>query len=124
MNKNKEKIIIGTIAFSVFFYMLYTHFTNIDELDRSGIIGIGRVIDFGYCSGGSNCGDYEYYYNNKKYISTFTTEINYSFNKKEKIVYKDKYFVILFSKENPEISEIYLNKEIKDIKRIKNNGFD
>ena len=124
MKKNKGKIIIGTIAISIIFYMLYNHLTNIDELDKFGIVKIRKMIVFGYCSGGSNCGEYEYYYDNKKYTSTFRSERNYSFDKKEKEDYKGKYFEILVSKQNPEISEIYLNKEIKNIRRIKKNGFD
>ncbi|SDY09512.1 hypothetical protein SAMN05444411_1234 [Lutibacter oricola] len=124
MKKSKEKIVIGVIAFSIIFYMIFTHFTNIDELDKYGVISVGKMIEFGYCNGGANCGKYEYYYDNKRYTSTFRSERNYSFDKKEKKEYINRYFEILLSKQNPEISEIYLNKEINNLERIRKIGFD
>jgi hypothetical protein len=124
MNINREKIIMGTIATGIVFFMIYTHLTKANELDKYGIISIGKMINFGYCSGGSNCGEYEYFYKNKKHTSTFRSERDYSFEKKENRSYKGKYYEILFSKRNPEKSEIHLDIEIINNERIRKVGFE
>lgn len=124
MEIKNEKIILGFIVSLVIGYMVYSHFYNSNELDKNGVYGIGKMIDFSYCSGGSNCGEYEYIYKGKKYNSTFRSERNYldkaSNNKKR---YIDKFYLIKHSNKKPDVSEIFLEKEIRDKLKIKNSGF-
>lgn len=122
MTKNIEKLIIGSIVAFGLIYMFYTHNINVNEVRENGVYGIGKVIEFGYCSGNSDCGKYEYFYQNKKYVASFL--VGRSYFDKVKKTYKHKFYKIKFSKNKPEVSEIFLNAEITNKILIKNAGFD
>jgi hypothetical protein len=124
MEIKKEKIVLGFIVSLIIGYMLYSHFYNSNEINKNGIYGIGKMIDFGYCSGGSNCGEYEYFYKGKKYNSTFRSERNYLDKSNVEKRYKGKFYLIKYSNIKPNLSEIFLEKEIRDKFKIKKHGFE
>lgn len=113
-NKNIQLFIgMGIILIFVLFNSVRLR-KNEKKINETGLSTVGKVIDKDFT--GKMFGiKYSYFVNSKYY--TGVKQTNGAKN------YMYKFYIIKYVKENPEISEIYLNEEVTDSIEIVKAGF-
>ena len=101
-------------AISWIFYSLYNGEIFDKEIEKYGIITVGKITKFKGASSRANL-RYHYYVNNNSFGSDSPRD-----EKGEKI---GEFYKVIYSSKNPEKSRIYLDKKITDTTSILNAGF-
>lgn len=115
-NIEKQNIVIPICFVLVLIYMLYTGLVRENHLNNDYDFTVGKTIKFEFSDGFKDCIKYEYYVGDVKFVECVTVD--------SKIISPlNKFYKVKYSKEKPEISEMYLDEEIKDSIQIIHAGF-
>ena len=100
--------VIIIVIFGCFFYgyFYFVDSSREDELNNNGIYTVGRGLNITK-NRYSKLIKYEYYYNNTKYFNSYSCDLREDEYSNSNI--QNKPFIVKFSKEKPEISQLYIN---------------
>lgn len=118
MKKERYKlyILMFTGILLVFLINWYVGFERNNNLNKDCDFTVGKTIKYQFSDGFKDCIQYQFYVNDIKYIGCATIDSAISSP-------LPKYFIVKFSKTNPEINELDWSKEVKDLIQISKAGF-
>ena len=117
MSSDKKQNILFIIIFmGAIIYSWYESEKNVMSLKSNYNFTVGKTLKFEYNDGFKDCIEYKYFVDSVKYIGCIVNDSNISSP-------LSKFYKVKYSKENPEISELYLTNEIKDSAEIYKLGF-
>ena len=117
MTKEKLFNFIIIISFVVFLIVQYNGSKRETYLKSNCLYTVGKALRYsGSDDGGNSYIEYKYYVDSLKFVNYVND--NYKMGSPLK-----KYFKVKYSKLKPEISEMYLTKEITDSTEIVKAGF-
>lgn len=116
MTKEKEPYIIFIVCAFVIFIAIYNSNKYESNLEKDYGFTVGKTLEYKFADGFKDCIEYKYFVDSLKYIGCVINDSNIS-------TVKNKFYKVKYSKENPEISELYLTNEIKDSTKIYSSGF-
>lgn len=122
LNKLTIKDYVFIVAFLAFFrVIIYWINTNSDQDRKDSLkehaFTVGKTFKYSFNDGFNNFIDYKYFVNGKKNVGHIDLDSH-------KNLPLNKYYKVKYSITKPEISEIYLEQEIKDSLEIFKAGFN
>ena len=112
-NKKLVNIIFGVfLIFMIYKFFEYKYFINSNDTEET----IAKTVDFSGRGGTRRFIDYIYIVNDIKYEGTIRRDYDYKDPLK-------KYYVVKYSKDKPEVSELDLSQEVTDTLKIREAGF-
>lgn len=115
-DQNILLVIVIVICMIVILHSIPTSYKQNNYFSNNYAFTIGKTLKYEFADGFKDCIEYKYYVRNVKFIGCIT--IDHEVSAQLNTFYKVKY-----SKIKPEISEIYLSKEITDSVEIIEAGF-
>tara|TARA_R110002020_G_scaffold68045_1_gene178307 strand:- start:19 stop:390 length:372 start_codon:yes stop_codon:yes gene_type:complete len=108
LNQYQKKNVFLLILLAVVIYGVYQNTAEQSELDKYGVTTKGKVIEFEYGRKTTYFLRYKFTVSDKEYIGQANTSIFNCDNGVKGCV--GETFNVIYSKRNPEINEIYLEK--------------
>jgi hypothetical protein len=116
MIKAREQNIIFIICALVILYTLYRSERHSQLLEKDYGFTVGKTLKYSFADGQKDCIEYKYFVDSVKFKSCVVDD--------SAICPKlGKFYKVKYSKQNPNICELYLTNEIKDSVKIYNSGY-